>query len=143
MKKAIVTGATGFIGSAFVEYLIKKDIEVLALGRKEVDEISDIRWKKIKSADYLKLDMNEISLLGESISGMGWQVGDDCIFFKDVAANHYRKLVVNDGLLVGAILYGNVADGSWYFQLIQNKTNVSDMLELLVFGEAYCRPKVA
>jgi nitrite reductase (NADH) large subunit len=69
--------------------------------------------------------------------------GDDCIFFKDVAANHYRKLVVNDGLLVGVILYGNVADGSWYFQLIQNKTNVSDMLELLVFGEAYCRPKVA
>jgi nitrite reductase (NADH) large subunit len=68
---------------------------------------------------------------------------DDCIFFKDVAASHYRKLVVNDGLLVGVILYGNVADGSWYFQLIQNKTNVSDMLELLVFGEAYCRPKVA
>lgn len=65
------------------------------------------------------------------------------ILFKDIEANHYRKLVVNDGLLVGAILYGNVADGSWYFQLIQNKTDVSDMLELLVFGEAYCCPKVA
>lgn len=68
---------------------------------------------------------------------------DTCILFKDIEANHYRKLVVNDGLLIGAILYGNVADGSWYFQLIQNKTNVSDMLELLIFGEAYCRPKVA
>lgn len=68
---------------------------------------------------------------------------DSCIFFKDVGANHYRKLVVNDGLLVGAILYGNVADGSWYFQLIQNKTNVSNMLDLLVFGEAYCCPQVA
>ncbi|WP_417527836.1 NAD(P)/FAD-dependent oxidoreductase [Marinomonas shanghaiensis] len=69
--------------------------------------------------------------------------GDNCIFFKDVGANHYRKLVVNEGLLVGAILYGNVADGSWYFQLIQNKTNVSDMLDLLVFGEAYCCAQVA
>ncbi|QUX92372.1 NAD(P)/FAD-dependent oxidoreductase [Marinomonas sp. A3A] len=69
--------------------------------------------------------------------------GDSCIFFKDVGADHYRKLVVNDGLLVGAILYGNVADGSWYFQLIQNKTNVSDLLDLLVFGEAYCCPQVA
>ncbi|WP_111638531.1 NAD(P)/FAD-dependent oxidoreductase [Marinomonas shanghaiensis] len=68
---------------------------------------------------------------------------DNCIFFKDVGANHYRKLVVNEGLLVGAILYGNVADGSWYFQLIQNKTNVSDMLDLLVFGEAYCCAQVA
>lgn len=69
--------------------------------------------------------------------------GDSCIHFKDVGANHYRKLVVNDDLLVGVILYGNVADGSWYFQLIQNKINVSDMLELLVFGEAYCHPQVA
>ncbi len=69
--------------------------------------------------------------------------GDSCLLFKDVSVNHYRKLVVNDGLLVGAILYGNVADGSWYFQLIQNKTNVSDMLDLLIFGEAYCCPKVA
>lgn len=68
---------------------------------------------------------------------------DSCIFFKDVGAHHYRKLVVNDGLLVGAILYGNVADGSWYFKLIQNKTNVSDVLDVLVFGEAYCRAKVA
>lgn len=68
---------------------------------------------------------------------------DSCIVFKDVGANHYRKLVVNEGILVGAILYGNVADGNWYFQLIQNKTNVSNMLDLLVFGEAYCCPKVA
>lgn len=69
--------------------------------------------------------------------------GDACIVFNDVGDNHYRKLVVNDGLLVGAILYGNVADGSWYFQLIQNKTNVSDMLGLLIFGEAYCCAQVA
>lgn len=81
MKRAIVTGATGFIGSAFVEYLAKMDIEVLALGRKEVDEISDARRRKLKSVQYLKLDMNEISILGEALSRMGWEVGDDCLFF--------------------------------------------------------------
>lgn len=68
---------------------------------------------------------------------------DTCIVFNDVEGDHYRKLVVNDGLLVGAILYGNVADGSWYFQLIQNKTDVSNSLDLLVFGEAYCRLQAA
>jgi nucleoside-diphosphate-sugar epimerase len=81
MKKAIVTGATGFIGSAFVEYLLKKNIEVLALGRKEVDEISNERWLKIKHAKYLKLDMNKITLLGELIPKIDWDVGDDCVFF--------------------------------------------------------------
>lgn len=81
MKKAIVTGATGFIGSAFVEYLLKKDIEVLALGRKEASEISNVRWQKIKCATYLKLDMYKISYLAELISETNWDVGGDCVFF--------------------------------------------------------------
>lgn len=81
MKKAIVTGATGFIGSAFVQYLIKQDIEVLALGRKELSEISEARRQKITGADYLDLNMSEISRLPETLTAMNWQAGDDCVFF--------------------------------------------------------------
>lgn len=81
MKKAIVTGATGFIGSNFVEYLIKNDIEVLALGRKAADEISKLRWGKIQGADYLKLEMKEILHLPEALQLMRWEVGNDCVFF--------------------------------------------------------------
>ena len=61
----------------------------------------------------------------------------------DSGLNHYRKLVVKGDRLVGAILYGNVADGSWYSQLIQNETDISEMLEFLAFGEAYCQSLVA
>jgi nucleoside-diphosphate-sugar epimerase len=81
MKKAIVTGAAGFIGSAFVEYLIEKNIDVLALGRKSMKELSVTRQKKLNDAQYLKLDMSEISTLGEILSHLDWAVGDDCIFF--------------------------------------------------------------
>ena len=81
MKKAIVTGATGFIGSAFVEYLTGKNIDVLALGRKAIEEISACRQQKLKNAKYLKLDMSVISALGEILSGLSWAVEDDCIFF--------------------------------------------------------------
>ena len=81
MKKAIVTGATGFIGSAYVEYLTGKNIDVLAIGRKEMDEISATRQRKLKNAQYLKLDMIKISELGEMLSCLGWAVEDDCIFF--------------------------------------------------------------
>lgn len=63
---------------------------------------------------------------------------DQEITLLDSGLNHYRKLVVKGDQLVGAILYGNVADGSWYAQLIQNQTNISEMLEFLAFGEAYC-----
>lgn len=81
MKKAIITGATGFIGSAFVEYLTKQNIETLALGRKEFDEISATRRKKLEGAQYLKLNMSEIYLLEKALSEMGWEVEDDCVFF--------------------------------------------------------------
>lgn len=64
---------------------------------------------------------------------------DHEIVIEDSGLRHYRKLIVNDDKLVGAILYGNVADGSWYSQLIQNETNISEMLEFLAFGEAYCQ----
>ncbi|WP_240009518.1 NAD(P)/FAD-dependent oxidoreductase [Marinomonas algicola] len=65
------------------------------------------------------------------------------IQYIDHVLNHYRKLIVKDGKLVGAILYGNVADGGWYFQLIQNQTDVSTMLDTLIFGEAYCEKRAA
>ena len=48
MKKAIVTGSTGFIGSSFVEFLVSKGIDVLALGRKNLNDISSIEENESK-----------------------------------------------------------------------------------------------
>jgi nucleoside-diphosphate-sugar epimerase len=81
MKKAIVTGATGFIGTAFVEYLINKDVSVLALGRKDLRDLSMDRQHKLKGAHYLKLDMCDIGTLQENIDNEGWIVGDSCHFY--------------------------------------------------------------
>ena len=81
MKKAIVTGATGFIGSHFVEYLVEKGIEVLALGRKNKNQISDVRKEKLEGARYIKLDMSQIDLLGQRIIEAEWKAENDCIFF--------------------------------------------------------------
>ena len=80
MKQAIVTGATGYIGSYFVEYLTKKGIEVLALGRKDFDDISKIRQKKLKDAKYLKIDMSKIENLKNSIKEIHWNIGSSCVF---------------------------------------------------------------
>jgi nucleoside-diphosphate-sugar epimerase len=81
MKKAIVTGATGYIGSVFVEYLIQNNIEVLALGRKNYEDISSTRKDKLNGAHYLKVDMSEISLLQKEVSKISWETGDSCVFF--------------------------------------------------------------
>lgn len=81
MKKAIVTGATGFIGSTFVEYLSLQGIEVIALGRKPFHMISPSRQNKLQGAKYLNLNMNDISLLEKYLINLDWTTGKDCVFF--------------------------------------------------------------
>jgi len=81
MKKAIVTGATGFIGSYFVQYLTEKNIEVLALGRKALKALPVKNQEKLKNAKYLELNMSNISDLEKLLPALDWTVGADCVFF--------------------------------------------------------------
>lgn len=81
MNQAIITGATGFIGSVVVSMLIKNNIKVLALGRKDLDDVSLYKRELLKGATYLKIDMSEINLLPERISAIGWEMSDSCAFY--------------------------------------------------------------
>lgn len=81
MNQAIVTGATGFIGSSFVQFLLNQGVQVLALGRKEPEEISKARRSKLEGAKYLTLDMGSIESLPLYLSGACWDIGQECIFF--------------------------------------------------------------
>jgi nucleoside-diphosphate-sugar epimerase len=81
MKKAIVTGATGFIGAAFVKLLTDKGIDVIALGRKPITEVKDSRREKLAFAEYINLDMREIGSLHKRLHKISWDVGAECVFF--------------------------------------------------------------
>jgi nucleoside-diphosphate-sugar epimerase len=54
---------------------------VLALGRKNYEDISSTRKDKLNGAHYLKVDMSEISLLQKEVSKISWETGDSCVFF--------------------------------------------------------------
>ena len=47
----------------------------------------------------------------------------------------YKKLVIKNDVLVGACLYGDTADGSWYFKLVREGLSVRDIRDQLMFGE--------
>lgn len=66
-----------------------------------------------------------------------------CIYYRDEALQHYRKLVVKEGILVGVLLYGNVEDGPWYTQLMQEKQSLNAFMDELIFGERYCNQRIA
>ncbi|QFT68732.1 Nitrite reductase [NAD(P)H] [Labrenzia sp. THAF35] len=65
--------------------------------------------------------------------------GDDReeIVLRDASAGVYKRIVLKDNKIVGAVLYGETSDGPWFFDLLKKGTDVSDMRETLIFGQAY------
>lgn len=61
---------------------------------------------------------------------------EDEIVLRDARRRAYRKLVLRDGKVVGTVLYGDVTDGAWYFDLIRRRTDVSDIADRMILGQA-------
>ncbi len=64
--------------------------------------------------------------------------GGDCedIVFRDAGRGVYKRVVLKHGQVVGAVLFGDAADGAWYFNLMRSAKDVSDIRQTLIFGQA-------
>lgn len=69
------------------------------------------------------------------ISGEGAQD----IVLRDRAHGVYRRLFIRDGVLAGAVLFGDTADGLYFLDLITNRTPIAPLRAALAFG----RPALA
>ncbi|HEX7683446.1 MAG TPA: nitrite reductase large subunit NirB [Trinickia sp.] len=58
------------------------------------------------------------------------------IVLSDPASGVYKKLVIEDDRLVGACLYGDTADGAWYFKLLREGRKLGELRDRLMFGES-------
>ncbi len=63
--------------------------------------------------------------------------GREDIVFRDPARGVYKRLVLEDNRIVGAVMYGDTADSNWFFGLIRDGEDISEMRETLIFGPAY------
>ena len=63
--------------------------------------------------------------------------GAEEIVMRDDKGGVYKKLVIQDNRLAGAVLYGDTVDGSWYFQLIREGADVSEIRNRLILGQAH------
>ena len=71
-----------------------------------------------------------------SASGRAEDANCEEIVMSDPSAGVYKKLVVQNDRLVGACLYGDTVDGSWYFKLLRDGRSVADIRDQLMFGES-------
>jgi nitrite reductase (NADH) large subunit len=90
----------------------------------------------VQSATPAKLKVTGIDLysVGDFIGG----AGTEDLVLRDPRRGVYKRLVLQGERIAGAVLYGDVRDGPWYFDLIQKRTDISSMRNHLLFGEALC-----
>ena len=87
------------------------------------------------SAVSTKLKVTGIDLFsaGEFMGGEGCED----IVLSDPFSGVYKRLVIKDNKLLGACLYGDTVDGSWYFKLLREGRSVGDIRDKLMFGESH------
>ena len=90
------------------------------------------RYTGSLTSTKLKVTGIDLFSAGEFMGGEGCEE----IIMSDPFGGVYKKLVIKDDVLVGACLYGDTVDGSYYFKLLREGKNVADIRDKLMFGES-------
>ncbi len=93
----------------------------------------DAAFRPVQTATKLKVTGCDLFSAGDFADAPG----REDIVFRDPARGVYKRLVIEGDRLLGAVLYGDTADGAWFFGLIKDGTDISEMRESLIFGPAY------
>ncbi len=59
------------------------------------------------------------------------------IVLRDAAAGVYKRLILRDHRIIGAVLYGDTADGPWFYDMLKRSVDTSEMRDTLIFGQNY------
>ena len=84
------------------------------------------------SATRLKITGIDVYSAGQLAAGED----EDEVVLRDARRGVYRKLVMRDDKLVGTVLYGDVTDGAWYFDLIRRRSDVSAYAGRMILGQS-------
>jgi nitrite reductase (NADH) large subunit len=82
----------------------------------------------------------KLKVTGIDLFSAGDFVGDETteeLVLQDPGRGMYKKVVLKDNRIQGAVMYGDTIDGTWYFELMRDKTDVSDFRDNLLFGQAH------
>jgi nitrite reductase (NADH) large subunit len=93
----------------------------------------DAAFKPVQTATKLKVTGVDLFSAGDFADGPG----REDIVFRDPGRGVYKRLILEGERLLGAVMYGDTADGSWFFDLIKQGRDVTDLRDTLIFGPAF------
>jgi nitrite reductase (NADH) large subunit len=88
-------------------------------------------------ATNLKVTGVNVFSTGDFLGG----AGTEQVLFRDPGLGLYKKLVIRNDRLVGAVLFGDTADGLWYLDLIRTGEPTGRFRNELAFGRALAERK--
>ncbi|GGA82582.1 hypothetical protein GCM10011369_25710 [Neiella marina] len=92
-------------------------------------------------AEYKTLPTaTKLKVTGINLFSVGDFVGDsdcDILEFHDPDLKVYKRVVLRAERVIGAVLYGDTIDGSWYQTLLESEQDVSAIRSVLLFGQRY------
>ncbi|MCA0255851.1 MAG: nitrite reductase large subunit NirB [Proteobacteria bacterium] len=59
------------------------------------------------------------------------------VVLRDATRGVYKRVILKDNRVIGAVLYGETTDGAWYFDMLKRGTDVSELRHTLIYGQAY------
>lgn len=89
------------------------------------------RYPGSLTSTKLKVTGIELFSAGDFMGGQDTEQ----IVLHDPEGGAYKKLVIRNDRLVGACLYGDAADGHWYFELLREGRDIAALREQLMFGQ--------
>ena len=113
--------------------------EQAAVCANHLAKVGVTRYRGSVVSTRLKVTGVELFSAGNFLGGEGTRD----LTYKDPRRGVYKRLVLRGGKLEGAILYGDAADGGWYFDLIQQRADVSRYRDRLLFGRRHCEAVAA
>lgn len=91
-------------------------------------------YRNVATSTKLKVAGLDVFSAGD-FSGSG--EGCEDVVLRDASRGVYKRLVLQDERIVGAVLYGDTTDGSWYFDLLKRGENIASLRETLIFGQSF------
>ena len=94
-------------------------------------QMGHARYRGSINSTRLKVTGIDLFSAGDFMGGPG----TEDLVLRDPRRGIYKRVVLKGNRVTGVVLYGDVQDGSWYFDLIRNGTDVSAFRSRLLFGE--------
>ena len=101
------------------------------LARSLIGEAAE--FSPVQTATKLKVTGCDLFSAGDFAEGEG----REDIVFRDPGRGIYKRLVLENDRIIGVVMYGDTADGSWFYGLLKDGTDISAMRDTLIFGPGF------